>query len=184
MAPLLESMVTTNHIAFIQGRCLHENFILVKQTVKTRHHQKVPTLFLNLDITKAFDLMLWSLILEVMRHLGFGMSWCKLISNMLATSSTRILLNDESGEIIQHQCELLQGDPLSPMLFILVMSRLNSLFIKTGTEGLLQTLSRHVTRQRLSLYTDNVAFFIKPVEDEMQVIICISSCTSLINKAT
>jgi hypothetical protein len=113
MAPLLESMVTTNHIAFIQGRCLHENFILVKQTVKTRHHQKVPTLFLNLDITKAFDLMLWSLILEVMRHLGFGMSWCKLISNMLATSSTRILLNDESGEIIQHQCELLQGDPLS-----------------------------------------------------------------------
>jgi hypothetical protein len=103
---------------------------------------------------------------------------------MLATSSTHILLNDESGEIIQHQCELLQGDPLSPMLFILVMSMLNSLFVKTGTEGLLQTLSRHVTGQRFSLYTENVASFIKLVEDEMQVIICISSCTSLINKAT
>jgi hypothetical protein len=98
----------------------------------TRHHQKVPTLFLNLDITKAFDSVLWSFMLEVMRHLGFGMSWCKLISNMLATSSTRILLNDESGEIIQHQCELLQGDPLSPMLFILVMSMLNSYLLRQG----------------------------------------------------
>jgi hypothetical protein len=73
------------------------------------------------------------LLLEVISHFGFRMSWCKLISNLLATSPTRILLNGESGEIIQ---------PLIPMLFILVMYVLNSLFVKVGTEGLLQPLSR------------------------------------------
>jgi hypothetical protein len=56
------------------------------------------------------------------------------------------------------------------MLFILVMYVLNSLFIKTGAQGLLQSLSRGVTGQRLSLYADNIALFIKPVEEEMQII--------------
>jgi hypothetical protein len=46
------------------------------------------------------------------------------------------MLNGEPGDVIQHQRELRQGDPLSPMLFILVMDVLNSLFVKAGEEGL------------------------------------------------
>jgi hypothetical protein len=51
------------------------------------------------------------------------------------------------------------------MLFILVMDMLNSQFVKAGPEGLLQPLSR----QGLLLYADNVAMFIKLVEEELQV---------------
>lgn len=81
-------------------------------------------------------------LLEVLRHLGFGMAWCSLVLTLLSSSSTRILLNGEPGQLIQHQRGLRQGDPLSPMLFIIVMDVLNSLFVKAGSEGLLQPLSR------------------------------------------
>jgi hypothetical protein len=59
-----------------------------------------------------------------------------LISNLLATSSICIMLNGEPGEIIQQQHGLHQGDPLSSMLFILVMDVLNSQIVKAGAEGL------------------------------------------------
>jgi len=97
------------------------------------------------------------------------MSWRNLVANLLSSSSTRILLNAEPGEPIQHQRGLRQGDPLSPMLFILVMDVLNSLFVKAANEGLLQPLSPRVTGQRLSLYADDVALFIKPLEGELQI---------------
>jgi len=55
------------------------------------------------------------------------------------------------------------------MPFFLVMDVLNSLFVKAGNEGLLQPLSPRVSGQRLSLYADDVALFIKPLEEELQI---------------
>lgn len=46
---------------------------------------------------------------------------------ILSTSSTRILLNGNPGRQICHARGLRQGDPLSPMLFVLVMEGLNHL---------------------------------------------------------
>jgi len=78
-----------------------------------------------------------------------------------------VLLNGELGDFITHQRGLWQGDPLSPMLFILVMDVLNSLFMKAEAEGLLLPL--HSTGQRLSLYADDVALFIRSEEDDLQI---------------
>ena len=56
-----------------------------------------------------------------MQQLGFGQIWCDIISGLLGSSSTRVLLNGVPDEVILHRRGLQQGDPLSPMLFILVM---------------------------------------------------------------
>jgi hypothetical protein len=55
-------------------------------------------------------------------------------------SSTQVLLNGSPGNRIAHQRGLRQGDPLSPMLFVLVMYVLNSLFRAAESRGLLQGL--------------------------------------------
>lgn len=167
LAPLMDSMIATNQSAFIRGRCIHDNFILVQQTVKIFIVRMCPAYFSNLTYQKPFTLS-WPFLLEVLRHVGFGLPWCNLISKLLSTS-TCILLNGEPGDTIFHRRVLRQGDPLSPMLFIIVMDVLNSLFAKAENEGLLQPLSRRVAGQRLSLYADDVALFIIPVEDELQI---------------
>ena len=167
LAPMLKELVATNQSAFVQGRCIHDNYMLVQQTIKLLHKKKVPSIFLKLDISKAFDSVSWSFLLEILQHLGFGTAWCNLVSRLLTTASTRILVNGEPGEVIRHQRGLRQGDPLSPMLFILVMDVLNSLFTKAEGLGLLQPFTRGNNGQRISLYADDVALFIRPVEDEM-----------------
>jgi hypothetical protein len=55
------------------------------------------------------------------------------------------------------------------MLFILVMDVLNSIFVKAGDLELLQPLPRRIPTQRISLYADDVALFIRPVAAEMNL---------------
>jgi hypothetical protein len=82
--------------------------------------------------------------LRWLRHLDIGPVWCNILSKLLRSSSTRVIVNGESGELICHQRGLWQGDLLSPMLmhFLLVTDVLNSLITKASETRLLQPLLR------------------------------------------
>jgi hypothetical protein len=102
LAPYLQNLVAKNQSAFVRGRSIHDKYMLVQHSIKALHRKKVPSLFLKLDITKAFDSVSWAFLLEVLSHLGFGPRWCGLVSNMLSTSSTQVLLNGTPGDYIRH----------------------------------------------------------------------------------
>jgi hypothetical protein len=112
----------------------------------------------------------------VLSHLGFGPIWRNLISNMLASSSTQVLLNGSPGISIRHRRGLRQGGPLSPMLFVLTMDVLSSLFMRAEVRGLLQSLQGANVRSRLSIYADDVILFIKPVEEDLNCVKMILDC--------
>ena len=137
LASQLDVMVSPNHIAFIKKRFIQDNFMMVQQMVKFLHSQKQPRILLKLDITKAFDSVSWAFLLEVLRKLGFGSRWCEMICGLLSSSSTQVLSNGILGEDIFHRRGLRQGDPLSPMLFFLVMDVLNQMFTKASDDELL-----------------------------------------------
>ena len=141
--------------------------MLVQQTVRFLHSQKQPRILLKLDITKAFDSVSWPFLMEVLDKLGFGSRWRDLLCGLLVSSSTQVLLNGIPGGFIQHKRGLRQWDPLSPMLFILVMDVLNWMLTKASEAGLLQPLSRRPIQHRISLYADDVALFLKPAANDI-----------------
>jgi hypothetical protein len=76
---------------------------------------------------------------------------------------------------------LRQGDPLSPILFILVMDVLNSLFSKADQCGLLHSLAGRSVNQRIYFFADDVSFFVKPVVEEMESVKQILRCFGVLS---
>ena len=54
LASRLQQLVSPNQSAFIKGRFIQDNFMLVQQTARFLHQQKQPRILLKLDISKAF----------------------------------------------------------------------------------------------------------------------------------
>jgi hypothetical protein len=95
---------------------------------------KLPSLFLKLDIHKAFDTVNWSYNLEVLQALGFGPRWREWVSILFRMTSSRVLLNGQHGPTFSHMRGVRQGDPLLPMLFILAMDPLQRLLDMATTQ--------------------------------------------------
>src|SRR6185436_2522142 len=99
----------------------------------------------------------------------FGSVWCDIISGLLATSSTEVFLNGSPREKIRRHRGLKQDDPLSLMLFILVMDVLCHLVKKAADEQLLQPLARRALQHRISLYADDVVLFLRPSAGDIEI---------------
>jgi hypothetical protein len=135
------------------------------------HVRKKASILLNADIARAFDSVSWSFLLVVMQHMEFSQCWMGWVSTILALASTQVLLNGSSGVKLCHGHGLRQGDPLLPMLFLLVMEVLGALLRKADEWALLQDLGvRGIPFCGSgSLYADDVVLFLRPVPGDMQI---------------
>lgn len=113
-------------MSFIQKRCIHDNFLNAQNVIRALHKFMCSSLFIKLDIWHAFDLISCPFLLEIMEALGFGQTWRNWTMTLLKTTSSKTLLNGIPGKTYRHSRCLRQGDPLSPMLFILVIDPLHN----------------------------------------------------------
>jgi hypothetical protein len=160
LASKLNNLVHCSKSAFIKGRCIQDSFRFVQGSTRLLHARKLPNLLLKIDIVRAFDSVAWPFLLEILLHAGFLSRWCHWISALLSSVSTKVLLNGEPGERICHTRRLHQGDPLSPMLFILVMEILSVLIRVTDSRSLLQSLQIRAIKHCTSLYADDLIVFL------------------------
>jgi hypothetical protein len=65
-----------------------------------------------------------------------------------------------AGRKIWHARRLRQGDPLYPMLFVLVMEVVNAMISAADSPGVLQPLPSTRIRNRASLYVDDLVIFL------------------------
>jgi hypothetical protein len=119
----------------VKGRFIQDNFRCVQAMSKMLHARKKLAVLMKIDLARAFDYVAWPFLLEVLQHLGCLDVWFNWVTVILSTASTRVLLNGNLGARICHTRGLRQGDPLSLMLFLLVMEILNTLVGRADERG-------------------------------------------------
>lgn len=168
LTPFMNTLVSPNQTAFIKGRRIHDNFRAVQlycRWLPSNHH---PCILLKVDIAKAFDSVAWPVLLEVLECMGFPLQWRDWIAAILflSTASTKVLTNGRLGRRICHARGLRQGDPLSPLLFVIVMEVLNALVRRADEQRLLSPLPGSHFGLRMSLYADDLVLFLKPTQED------------------
>jgi hypothetical protein len=144
--------------------------MLVRQVARRINQRKLLGVLIKLDITHAFNSISWSFLMEVLRHLGFGERYLHWVAMLLYTANTMVIVNGEPGDRIQHAYVLHQGDPTSPMLFVIAMEVLAKAISLAVAHNLLKPLVGISPLQRISVYADDVVLFYSPVRQELAAI--------------
>jgi hypothetical protein len=131
------------------------------------HAKKRPSLLLKIDIAHAFDSVAWPCVLDILRHLGFPNSWLDWISTLLMSASTKPMLNGTPEQRICHARGLHRGDPLSPLLFVLVTEVFDALLCNVDDLGLFHLLGRQRLPQRACLYVDDLVLMLYPQQQDI-----------------
>jgi hypothetical protein len=82
------------------------------------------------DLEKAYDHVNWVFLLYLLRRCGFSEKWRKWISFCISSVRFSILVNGSPCGFFQSSRGIRQGDPLSPMLFVIVIEALSRLIDK------------------------------------------------------
>ncbi|KAL6580845.1 hypothetical protein OROMI_006768 [Orobanche minor] len=113
-------MINPAQSGFIKGRNITDN-ILTAHEVTHDSSQSITNTIIKLDMEKAYDRINWNFIIQVMTRFGFSIVWINFIKTCISNCWFSILVNGQSAGFFRSKRGLRQGDPLSPLLFVVAV---------------------------------------------------------------
>ena len=130
---ILPKFIAGNQSAFVKDRLLIENVLLATELVKDYHKDSISErCAIKIDISKAFDSVQWSFLLNALTAMQFPIMFIHWIKLCISSASFSVQVNGELAGYFQSTRGLRQGCALSPYLFVISMDVLSKMLDKAA----------------------------------------------------
>jgi retron-type reverse transcriptase len=130
-------VIHQNQYGFLRERNIQDCLTWAFEYLHLCHLSKKEMVILKLDFEKAFDKVEHEVIIKMLSHKGFPSKWITWIESILKPGTSAALLNGTPGKVFHCRRGVRQGDPISPLLFVLAADLLQSIINKASHMWLL-----------------------------------------------
>ena len=161
----LHLIIHNEQSGFVRGRFIGEAIRSTYDTLEWAKKNKKKGLILLIDFFKAFDCINFKFIIKTLRYFGFKENIIKWISIILKDFSASVNHAGNISMIFDILSGCRQGDPLSPVIFIMAIE---ILCIKLRQDKKLKGFSIENLEMMLSLYADDCTIYLEYDGDNLR----------------
>jgi hypothetical protein len=156
-----QKIIRPTQTTFLLGRNIMEGVVILHETIHELHSKKQDGIIFKIDFEKAYDKVKWSFLQQTLRMKGFSQKWCSWVKQFTQGGNVNIKVNDQLGSYFQMKKGLRQGDPMSLILFNIVVDMLAILIARAKEAGQVEGVIPHLVQDGLSIlqYADDTVIF-------------------------